>query len=152
MSTALQYLNSRPVKEGIKNSLGAISFAGGLAVIPWMRSRWSLDKTLFASSILLNAILSRPGLYLTERTFLLIATSASWASIFGENTIFEVNPRHPRHIANILAGICLARAICRPVSPQLRPAVPLVAFNFFTGRSTLHLANDLSLYIFHIRR
>jgi hypothetical protein len=162
---AVHLLNNSYVKEGIKNILGCVTFAAGIAVLYQASlasklqkagddSSWqaTTDKTVIfflKTSIVLSCIVSRPGLYLCDWFFHKIATPRTWMDIFGINTIFEFNPWHPRHILNITANAISAAALIKWVFDRYVPAhqaaglmVALGAFNFMTGRSTLHLVNS----------
>lgn len=147
----LRILNSPPVKEGIKNVFGAITFFGGIGALYQMSSTSkgsTAEKTtvfFLKASIVLSCIASRPGLFLCEKLVHKIATPETLTNIFGRNTIFEVNPWHPRHILNITANVLSISALIKWVFKSSQPSGWLVAlgtFNFVTGRSTLHLAND----------
>ena len=198
---ALRVLNTPAVKEAIKNVLGTITFAGGVTVLYRTRKGSSAQKTadfFLKASIVLSCLASRPGLWLLEKVISRIATPQAFAKIFGQNTIFEINPWHPRHAlnitANILSGVALiewiynwrmdgliAMGVFNPSSrkigcdfcsfltlsrlakshlvttPRFRFCKSLsvknllkslsyfleLGFNFVTGRSTLHLVNDL---------
>jgi hypothetical protein len=79
----------------------------------------------------------------------LIATPKTWSEYFGLNTIYAFNPWHPRHVLNITANILSSAALVKWVFNRFAPSretlglmVALGAFNFITGRSTLHMAND----------
>ena len=150
----LKILNSPAVKEGIKNAFGAITFFGGIAVL-YYNSRTekasTTEKTLdifLKASIVFSCIASRPGLYLCEKVIHRIATPATLENLYGRNTVFEINPWHPRHRLNIAVNVLSSAALFKWVYDRYlsRPASWLVAlgvFNFATGRSTLHMANDL---------
>lgn len=161
----VRLLNTPPVKEGVKNVFSGITFVGGFAAL-YQVSRapkeqetqhWAV-KTLnlvLIASVVLSLIASRPGLYLCEKALPLIATSQTWAAIFGPNTIFAINPWHPRHILNITANVLSATALIKAVFNKYAPSketlgliVAIGAFNFLTGRSTLHLANQASHLVF----
>jgi hypothetical protein len=137
------FLNSPPIKNGLKDAIGAIAFSGALYSLYEMSK--TTDKTilLLQTSIILNGIASRPGLALCEWALHQVATPATLTKIFGQNTVFEINPCHPRHLfsisVNILAAAALIRLVYTRKAPRLIAA--LTVFNFLAGRSTLHLAN-----------
>jgi hypothetical protein len=144
---ALKVFNTPAVKEGIKNVLGAITFAGGVAVLYRTRKDSSAEKTtdfFLKASIVLSCLASRPGLCLCEKVISMVTTPQTLAKIFGQNTIFEINPWHPRHVLNITANVLSGIALIKWVySRSMNGLIAMGMFNFFMGRSTLHLANDL---------
>jgi hypothetical protein len=139
------FLNSPPIKNGIKDAIGAIAFSGAVYTLYEMAK--TTDKTILflQTSIVLNGIASRPGLALCEWAAHQVAAPATLMKIFGQNTIFEINPWHPRHQFNIAVNILAAAALIHIVYTRKAPRIiaALTAFNFFAGRSTLHLANDM---------
>jgi hypothetical protein len=142
----VQFFNSPPVKSGIKYAFGAVSFSGALYSLYEMATKWKdTDKTILflKTSIILNGIASRPGLALCEWALHQVATPATLTSIFGQNTIFEINPWHPRHLFNVTVNIVAAAALIHIIYSRKAPRViaALTVFNFLAGRSTLHLAN-----------
>ena len=160
---SIHYLNQAPIKDGIKNVIGCITFVGGITVLYQMSrapsrkeespSWWTTaDKAVtfvLKASIVLSCLASRPGLFLYGWVFHYIATPKTWMDIFGLNTVFEFNPWHPRHLLNIAANALSAAALIKCVFDRYVPShqvlglmVAVGAFNFLTGRSTLHLAND----------
>ena len=141
----VHFLNSPPIKNGIKNVFGAIAFSGAFYALNEMRK--TTDKTVLflQSSILLNGIASRPGLALCEWVIHQIATPATLTKIFGLNTVFAINPWHPRHLFNVSVNLIAAAALITVIysSKAPRTIAALTVLNFFAGRSTLHLANDV---------
>jgi hypothetical protein len=150
----VHFLNSPPVKNGIKYAIGAISCSGALYTLYEMTK--SADKThlFLQTSIILNGIASRPGLTLCEWALHQIATPETLTKIFGENAIFEINPWHPRHLFNISVNITAAMALIHVVYTRKAPRsiAALTMFNFLAGRSTLHLANDVWYWAASARR
>lgn len=159
---SVRLLNQPPVKEGIKNLIGCITFFGGMAALyqvsqtpkekeaaTWTETAGKSINFFLTASIVLSLIASRPGLYLCGKILNRIATPATLMAIFGSNTIFAINPWHPRHVLNISANVFSASALIKLVFSRYAPSketlgliVALGAFNFLTGRSTLHLANS----------
>jgi hypothetical protein len=153
----VHFLNSPPVKNGIKNAIGAVSFSGAIYTLYEMAAKWKdTDKTILflQTSIILNGIASRPGLAICEWALHQIATPATLTSIFGQNTIFEINPWHPRHQFNVAVNIIAAVALVHVVYARKAPPIiaALTGFNFLAGRSTLHLANDVWYWAVSARR
>jgi hypothetical protein len=125
----------------------AVSLTGAAVVLCEIPSTWkTTDKTtlFLQTSALLSGIGSRPGLALCEWTLHQIATPETLTHIFGQNTVFEINPWHPRHLFNVTVNVVAAAALIHVIYQRKtsKPVAGLTAFNFFSGRSTLHLAND----------
>lgn len=150
----VHFLNSPPVKNGIKNAFGAMAFSGALYALNEMRK--TTDKTVLflQTSIVLNGIASRPGLAICEWALHQIATPETLTMIFGPNTIFEINPWHPRHLFNVSVNLVAAVALITVIYSRKAPRMiaALAVFNFFAGRSTLHLANDAWYWAASIKR
>lgn len=161
---SVRLLNQPPVKEGVKNVIGCITFFGGIAAL-YQRSQLPAEKDsnnwadaarktlnfFLTASVVLSILVSRPGLYFSEPFFN--------QSIFGPNTIFAINPWHPRHILNITANVLSATALIQwvfnryvPTHEALGLIIAIGAFNFLTGRSTLHLANEAWHTFFKLTR
>lgn len=171
MTASLTFLNQTPVKEGIKNTLGCITFFGGLSALYalsrtshkkestlWGYSRQTV-RFLLTLSIVLSCIASRPGLFISGLISHQIATPQTWTGVFGPNTIFAINPWHPRHLLHITANLLSATALIQGVfnlyltpQEQLQGIILLGIFNFLTGRLVLHLANDAWLSVMNLRR
>ncbi len=143
----IHFLNSSPVKNGIKNAIGAISFSGALYTLYEMAPNVErcADKTFLQTSIILNGIASRPGLAICEWALHQIATPDTLTKLFGENAIFEINPWHPRHLFKISVNLTAAVALVHVIYTRKasRGEAALTVFNFLAGRSTLHFANDV---------
>ena len=185
----VRVLNQPLVKEGFKNLAGSVTFAFGLwelyDAVQVFRSRqitvettsedsWlrTVDKVAVCAriSLILSAAVSRPGVFvissLAGRLF-----SPVQLDRFGPNTIFAVNPWHPRHVVSI-AAVCLAlpsvvqstyyglewlRGRIRPLGEEkkresTRWAIDskirwMAVFNTITGRPTLHVGNQLSRWL-----
>lgn len=151
----VHFLNSPLVKNGIKHTIGAISFSGALYTLYEMAWK-DTDKTILflQTSIIINGIASRPGLAICEWALHQIATPETLTQIFGQNARFEINPWHPRHLFNISVNITAAMALIHVIYTRkaLRSIAALTVFNFLAGRSTLHLANDVWYWAASARR
>jgi len=141
----VHFLNSPPIKNGIKNVFGALFFSGGLYSLYEMQKTSDKTVLLLQTSIVLNGIASRPGVALCEWVIHQIATPPTVTKIFGLNTIFAINPWHPRHLFNLSVNLIAAAALITVIYSRKAPRTiaALTALNFFAGRSTLHLAKDI---------
>lgn len=156
-STA-RFFNHPPVKENIKETLGYITFFGGLALLfkmarapkpqPELTTAEKAVSYFLSLSIVLSCLSSRPGLRLCDKIFHQVATDSTWQSFFGPNTIFAVNPSHPRHLLNVIANLFALFAPFKAIfnwytssEERQKLVVGLGVFNLLTGRCTLHLAN-----------
>lgn len=161
MAAAIALLNNHSVKEGIKNTLGVVTFTGCLYALYETSSSkknsntdWkkTTDKTIIfflKTSIVLSCIASRPGLQICDWVIHSVISEKKLSIEFGLNTIFEFNPWHPRHILNITANVLSATAFIKWVFdryvPTAQPVPYLVGvgvFNFIFGRSTMHIVNQ----------
>lgn len=168
MPRAIDYLNTFPVKENIKDVIGYLSFGTGVvalykyATTPSKKNdpSWSrtVDEKIISAlkwSVALSCVVSRPGLLICGWVIHPMISQKTLADIFGLNTIFEFNPLHPRHLVTIGANILSASALikwvfdrCVPTHQPINFLVAVGAFNFFTGRSTLHLVNAACRHFF----
>lgn len=175
-TTAIRFL--RHHKEEIQNISGVATFAIGLFAAhdlyqvccgrpistenPKTATCWqetALKVILLSAklSLALSAATSRPGVWTIGSLALSLFTPQQLEAVFGPNTIFALNPWHPRHVVSILAA-CLAlptvgqslyRGFRREPSPpsdvlmtdsRVRTLTCLV---FLTSRPTFHLGNAL---------
>jgi hypothetical protein len=188
---AVRLLNQPPVKQGVKDLVGVLTVIFGLAVTYDTFRRFHQTATNEASnapinamkvadkvmincaklSLILSAATSRLGVIALSRLVHTVASSAQLERLFGPNTIFAVNPWHPRHVFSIgavlLAFPFLARSIYQRAtsccSPEARSqtAEPvetgtltrwkintntlliMLFITTVTSRPVLHLGNQL---------
>lgn len=187
----LRLLNQPAIKEGIKNVAGCVTFGFGVAALydgyQILRGRRRISSEnpnpgtpqlaqvsyrialLYAKvSLVFSAAVSRPGVFLISSLAGALFTSQQLEKAFGVNTIYALNPNHPRHkfsfVATLLALPLLVqtlytagRAIFHATKvPQRSPSAPLHTpwltdakvrminlFNFATSRPVLHIGNQL---------
>jgi hypothetical protein len=192
LSTSVKLLNQPVVKEGVKNLAGSITFAFGLVEMydiyclvrgrkittedystysKWIQVSF---KTIIVSakiSLILSAGVSRPGVYIIATLVGCVFTTVQLERVFGANTIFAINPWHPRHVASIAAVILALPSVLqstykgmgwirKKISHSQMPIgqgaqswlsdskIRLMAlFNTITSRPTLHIGNQLSRLI-----
>ena len=187
-------LNQHDVKEQAKTLVSAITFLNGLIGIPfdclilgdrristevlegppkWTRVRVATTVAVACSysSLLLSAATSRPGVWIISTFVGRIISSSQLERIFGPNTVFAVNPWHPRHVCSIAAVILAIPSVihstylgihslmrysifsqqlrfhveCEQPSGQLsdREVRGMILFNTLTSRPIMHLGNQL---------
>jgi hypothetical protein len=161
-------LNAYPVKENIKDVIGSLAFGAGIVAlykysgIPLKKNGLSRERvidekliSILKWSVALSCIASRPGLLICGWVIHPLVSPKTLSNIFGLNTIFEFNPLHPRHIVTIAANVLSASALIKWVFDRYVPThqpvnflVAVGAYNFFSGRSTLHLVNAACRHFF----
>lgn len=125
-TTLYTLLNTPLVKEGIKNTVSLATFSFGIIeahdLYQIFRGREISTETENASwtqvakkmviltakiSLVLSAAVSRPGMYLISNLSGAIFSIGQLDRLFGPNTVFAINPFHPRHFTS-LAAVALA--------------------------------------------
>ncbi len=194
LSPFFRLLNQPAIKEGIKNIAGTVSFLLGLIEIEDIyqiaRGREITTETCSNSpkwiqvankviilcakvSLILSAGVSRPGIFIISSLTGCIFSPSQLDRVFGPNTIFAVNPWHPRHVVSIAAvilalpsivqsafkGICWAYKKIRHYQSSdtnqsnLRIWLTdtkirlMTLFNTATSRPAMHLGNQLGHFI-----
>lgn len=124
----VDFLNDSSHKNQVKNCLGYTVFALGIfeliTALPLQKDSSSSSKpkkstltmTKVANfttkaAIVLSAGVSRPGIKLVSWVVGSVLSSERQVRIFGVNTIFAVNPWHPRHCVSIVAAILAASSL-----------------------------------------
>lgn len=194
VTTTVNLLNQPIVKEGVKNVAGSLTFAFGLVeiydVYQIARGREISTETQVSSSkwvniahkviilcakiaLILSAGVSRPGVFIISSMTGLVFSTSQLDRFFGPNTIFAINPWHPRHVVSIAAVILASPAIAQSTYQGLRWIYSKVCllksesinnvqvknwltdskiklmnlFNTITSRPVLHIGNQLGSYI-----
>lgn len=188
----VNFLNSPLVKEGIKNVAGGItcilglvelydlcqimrgqesSTAGNKSTSTWAQTAQKAITIAAKLSLILSAGVSRPGVYVISTLIGQFATTAQLESVFGANTVFAINPWHPRHVISLVAvglampaviqgvykGICwifTKKQDCQKAVVIESKAIlsdsavyKINFFNFMTSRPTLHIGNWIARII-----
>lgn len=150
--TFSQVMNQPQIKENIKKIVGVVTFIFGLVII-WNicedvmgratdRTYESTANIISIFSIIFSATVSKPGVALISHLKGRCFSKAQTETIFGENTIFLINPWHPRHFFSFLAvGFSVAGFVS--TDAKLRG---MLLFNTLTSRPFLHTANQLVSY------
>lgn len=158
VSATVTCLNQPAIKSGIKDVAGFTTFAFGMFELCDLyqmnqgcnkNTTSTLDKVIVGCakvSVILSASVSRIGIAIITALGEIIKYDPG----FGPNTIFAVNPWHPRHVVSIAAvvlalpivtqTICKAIASRRQTDDKIRV---MTIFNTFTSRPALHLGNQL---------
>ncbi|GAB4230955.1 MAG: hypothetical protein Tsb0021_09150 [Chlamydiales bacterium] len=182
------FLNQPLAKEGIKGIAGCVTFVFGAIEIydmyhilhdlkatseayveypKWVRIAHKIVIICTKISLILSAGVSRPGIYMISMLTRSIVSSYRLEQIFGPNTIFAVNPRHPRHIMSFVTVLLALPSVIQSTykgskwffqnsqggqsSENLQNGYRLTdarvrmmsVFNTFTSRPALHLANQI---------
>ena len=107
------------------------------------------------SFLILSAGCSRPGVFVISKIVGVAFTTPQLERVFGPNTIFAINPYHPRHITSIAAialgnshliyqGLRGLRGTTSAVWLTDTKVFFMVLFNSVTSRVTLHIGNQLA--------
>ncbi len=194
INTTVHLLNQPLVKEGVKNIAGSVTFAFGLIEMydiyqivkggnvsseifsknpTWLEVA---NKTIIVAakiSLILSAGVSRPGVFIVSSLMGEAFSTTQLNTMFGANTIFAVNPYHPRHIVSIAAVILalpsIVQSVCKTTSFAYKKVMQFTGdktvtsnakngltdakirlmtfFNTITSRPTLHLGNQLGNFL-----
>jgi hypothetical protein len=123
--TSVYWLNQPFVKEGVKNTVGIVTFTFGLVEIydgayhvlrgraistensptdrRWKQVSHKIVMLCAKFSLILSAATSRPGVMMISALVGRLLSPSQLNRLFGPNTILAVNPWHPRHVASIAA-------------------------------------------------
>lgn len=187
-------LNQPIIKEGVKNIAGSVTFVFGLVEIYDIyqiargreistevspnSARWvqTVNKVVIVCakvSLILSACVSRPGVYIISSLAGTVFSTVQLNRVFGPNTIFAVNPWHPRHVVSIAAVILALPAVVQATyrgvhwayrniceyqdTPGDEPAAQhwltdakirlMAVFNTIASRPALHIGNQLGQFI-----
>jgi hypothetical protein len=137
---SVSFLNNPAVKNGIKSVAGVAAFAFGVWEIydnvidlkeawqnrkrgplaqqedfSWQKTTLKATVVMARISLVLSCLTSKPGAAICSWTGGRVFPEARLLQLFGPNTIFAVNPYHPRHIANIAACVLGLPALIKSV-------------------------------------
>lgn len=174
-SLANSWLNPSKVKEGVKNVASSVTFLFGIVTIydlvrkrevflgDLQQPKWvhTVNKVIVVCakiSLVLSAGVSRPGVYIISSLSGGIFSTSQLDKVFGPNTIFAINPWHPRHVTSIAAVIlglpfviqstyrCMNRKHGGVCKDRLNITMyVMLLFNTLTSRPVLHLVNNQRL-------
>lgn len=193
-TSSIRLLNQPIVKESVKNIAGIVTFAFGLIEIydiyqiargreitteacsdypKWIQVANKVIVVCAKISLILSAGVSRPGVFIISSLVGCIFSTAQLNRVFGPNTIFAINPWHPRHVVSIVAVVLalpsLAQSVYKGINwtyKKIRQYQEtsnrsnvntwltdakirmMTLFNTATSRPFLHLGNQLGRFIF----
>lgn len=193
-NASVQYLNQPAVKAGVKTIAGSATLIFGLGEVydiyqiargreisteacsnssKWVQTGNKVIIVCAKISLILSAGVSRPGVFIISSLAGRIFTTSQLERAFGPNTIFAVNPWHPRHVISIAAVVlavpsviqstyqgltwiskkicCYKKAVKDPHDANhwlTDTKIRLMAlFNTISSRPILHLGNQFSRYL-----
>lgn len=198
-NVSVRLLNQPIVKEGVKNIAGTVTFVFGVVEIydiyqivrarvvrgreitteacsdypKWMQVTNKVIIICSKISLVLSAGVSRPGVVIISLLIGCVFSTSQLNRVFGPNTIFAVNPWHPRHVVSIAAVILALPLLAQSVYKGINWAYKkirqyqntstngsdvkiwltdtkirlMTLFNVATSRPTLHLGNQLGRFI-----
>ncbi len=149
-------------KQLIKNTIGYFSIGAVPAAIYDLfkfNGAGSFPALTGNISIILNGAVSPVGIAVISTIVHRFFIPEKLETIFGKNTIFAINPWHPRHAANVAAIILMTPTVLKeahslyrratkqepPIEtePQLNPWLSkVVIVNFVFSRVVLHVVNQ----------
>lgn len=168
LARSVNYLNEPVVKQNIKWNLGRVAMLSSSACL--FNSTPSIIMELARTSLFLNAQVCPQSFEFWSKVAAKLLTQEQ-INRFGPNTIFAVNPWHPRHVISIAAAAMAIPVVLstlyqfgcwmvnahshnnnnlseeKKVTPFWRLSDntirALVMFSFFTSRPVLHQTNLL---------
>lgn len=186
LKASVSFLNQPLVKEGVKNIASTVTFGFGLLQVydvlcgreistmssstdpKWVQVANKIVIVCAKISLILSATVSRPGVFLLSSLSGIVFSQGQLNRAFGANTIFAVNPWHPRHLVS-LAAVILAlpsvmqstyrgfQWVCKTIQKNevstgswlTDSKIRLMAlFNTVTSRPVLHIGNQLGRALF----
>lgn len=192
LTISIGLLNQPAIKEGVKNVVGATTFGVGLVAVydlyqaglyseipsesylgypKWVQVANRVTIVCAKISLILSAGVSRPGVFIISSLVGCIFSSSQLNRVFGPNTIFVLNPWHPRHVVSIAAVVLALPSLTQSTYrgaqwmykkilqyPDTSPARSrrirkgltdgkircMTLFNTISSRPMLHLGNQLS--------
>ncbi len=194
LHTTVNFLNQPLVKEGVKNVASVATFIFGLIEIydiyqilrgraistevdtqapQWVQTAQKVAIMCSKLSLILSAATSRLGAAIISKVVGSIWTTEQLERVFGPNTIYAINPGHPRHVASRVAVLCALPALLQTTylatywmykKATRLPEAPapvdqntywltdakmrlMVLFNTLTSRPILHMGNQFSQFL-----
>lgn len=132
----VRFLNQPAVKEGVKNIASTAAFAFGLIEAydvyqilrgreistepdiespKWMQIANKIILLCAKISLILSAATSRPGVFILSTIVGQFFSGKQLEYAFGPNTVFAVNPWHPRHVVSIAAVVLALPSVIQSI-------------------------------------
>lgn len=197
LNGSVHLLNQPIVKEGVKNLAGSVTFVFGLLEVydvsqiarcreisteacstspKWVQIAKKIVIVCAKISLILSAGVSRPGVFIISSLVGCVFSTAQLDRVFGPNTIFKINPWHPRHLISIAAVILALPSVLESTCKGIHWAYKkirhyqnapgdeqktnqwltdlkvrvMVLFNTITSRPTLHIGNQLGRLLLNV--
>ncbi len=194
INVGAQFFNQPVVKEGLKNVFSVVTVAFGFlgaydlyqtlkgrnissekdANDPkWLQVASKIALLAAKVALILSAFVSRPGVIVVSFLVNFIVSPAQLERVFGPNTIYAINPLHPRHLMSFVAAALAVPLVVltiikslswvfKKVIGQSNPAksvqnatqilsdsnvLQMTFFNAITSRPMLHLGNRITRII-----
>ena len=191
---SVRLLNQPIVKESVKNIAGTVTFVFGLVELydiyqiargreitteacsgypKWIQVANKVIIVCAKISLILSAGVSRLGVFIISSLIGCVFSTSQLNRVFGPNTIFAVNPWHPRHVVSIAAVILALPSLAQSAYKGINWAYKkirqhqntstngsdvkiwltdtkirlMTLFNTATSRPILHLGNQLGRFI-----
>ncbi len=169
MTAILSTLKAPFVKQTIKNCVGAITFAiGARALYDYRRGiiysqyatperaidgpkriRDGIALNLAQASFILSTTVTPMGVWMISAVVSRVFSSAQLERLFGPNTTFELNWKHPRHIVSLVSvALALPLVVNRLFRPyafdKQRHFEQCAIYVVITSRPVLHIGNQLA--------
>ncbi len=169
VSGAISYVNQPYIKQGIKYAIGVPTVGcGALALCyvvtgktskfantsdTWEGTADRITHAMAYVSFVLSATVSPIGVWGISKAVGWCFSSAQVEKVFGPNTVFESNWKHPRHVASLAAvglalPILVKRIFVSPFTQGERDLQRIALFTVVTSRPTLHIGNQLFQKLF----
>lgn len=138
--SAVDLLNQPIVKDSVKKIAGATAFVFGLVEIydvyqiargreistedysdypVWLQTANKVSIVCAKLSLILSGAVSPPGVFIISSLSGCLISTGQLERAFGPNTIFAINPWHPRHLVSIAAVLLalpsVAQSACKGV-------------------------------------
>lgn len=196
-NTSVHLLNQPIVKESVKNIASPVTFAFGLVEIydicqiargraistevslnspNWIQVANKVVIISAKISLILSAGVSRPGVFIISSLIGSVSSTTQLNQLFGPNTLFAINPWHPRHVISITAVLLALPSVTQSTYEGINWAYKnirqyqnmptdnhnvqywltdtkirlMTIFNTITSRPTLHIGNQIGRFILRL--
>lgn len=157
MSCVIRWMNHSLIKEGVKTTLGLVSFGLGVeSLYRFSQERVYSDYlegytcALAQFSFVLQAGVTPIGSWMISKVIHRLWNQAQLEKVFGPSGVFESNPWHLRHVTSLIALSCAIPAALGIIfrTAKNRDIKMRALFNVVISRPVLHQGNRLALFLF----